>query len=236
MSFSKEEQKRYRGHISLCEIDLPGQEAIVAGRVLVVGAGGLGSPVSLYLAAAGVGHIGLVDADTVSLSNLQRQIIHGTGDIGRPKTESAREAMLRVNPGIEVATYPLYLTADNAETIIGKYDIVVDCTDNFDARLLINDACVRMGKPFVFGAVSRFTGQIFTHLPGTADFRTFFGDESLETGQPCAVTGILNTVVGVVGSLQATEVVKYLVHTGDLLTNRLLLFDAVAMTFRVVEI
>lgn len=236
MSFSKDDLKRYRGHISLCEIDLPGQKAIVAGRVLVVGVGGLGSPVALYLAAAGVGHIGIVDADTVSLSNLQRQILHGTTDIGRPKTESARDAMLRVNPASEVTMYPFFLDEDNAESVIADYDIVVDCTDNFDARLLINDTCVRMGKPFVFGAVSRFTGQVFTHLPGTADFRAIFGDEQLETGQPCAITGILNTVVGVIGSLQATEVIKYIVHTGDLLANRLLLFDAITMTFRIVGV
>ncbi len=228
--------KRYRGHISLCEIDLPGQYAICKGRVLIVGAGGLGSPVALYLAAAGVGNIGIIDADKVSLSNLQRQIMHGTNDIGTPKVESANISMLRINPEIKVTPYEMFLTSDNAENLFSEYDIVIDCTDNFDSRMLISDSCVRIGKPFIFGGVSRFQGQIFTHVPGSGDFRAFFGDEAPDYTEPCAITGILNSVVGVIGCLQATEAIKYLSHTGDLLINRLLIFDAITMQFSTLEL
>ena len=221
MKFDKEQRTRYRGHISLCEIDLQGQQRLAEGRVLIIGAGGLGSPVGLYLAAAGVGTIGIMDADTVSLSNLQRQIMHGTSDIGRLKVESAREAMTEINPHVKVDIYPEFLTSENAKELLGGYDIIVDCTDNLDTRLLINDTCVEIGKPYVYGAVYRFSGQVFTYVAG---------DEL-----PCAIDGVMNTVVGVVGTLQATEVVKYIVKTGDLLTNRLLMFDAISMTFNTFE-
>ena len=155
---------RYSGHRALCEIDLPGQRAIERGRVLVVGAGGLGSPVCLYLAAAGVGTIGIVDADTVSLSNLQRQIIHHTSDIGRPKVESAAVKMKAINPHVNVVTAGEMLTSRNSSSLVEGYDIVVDCTDNFDTRLLVNDTCVALGTPMVYGAVQRMAGQIFTYL------------------------------------------------------------------------
>lgn len=228
--------ERYRGHLSLCEIDLPGQKAISSGRVLIIGAGGLGSPVAMYLAAAGVGTIGIVDADTVSLSNLQRQIMHGTADLGRPKVLSARDTLLAINDHIDIRLYREYLTADNAATIMTQYDIVVDCTDSFTSRLLINDQCIALGLPLVFGSVSRFSGQVFTHLPGTADYRTIYGDTAPEYVSQCSVDGILNTVVGIVGTIQATEVIKYLAHTGDLLTNRLLHLDALTMTFTTLPI
>ncbi|MCM1518316.1 MAG: HesA/MoeB/ThiF family protein [Pseudoflavonifractor sp.] len=229
--FSKEQLDRYRGHISLCEIDSPGQSAICHGKVLIVGAGGLGSPVALYLAAAGVGNIGLVDADKVSLGNLQRQIIHSTADLGTPKVISARNAMTALNPEISVTPYELYLDSENVSEIFSGYDLIMDCTDNFDTRLLINDACVELGKPFIFGAVSRFSGQVFTHIPGSGDIRAFFGNDYPDDNEPCAITGILNTVVGVIGSLQATEAIKYLAGTGDLLVNRLLVFDGITMQF-----
>lgn len=229
--FSGEQQKRYKGHLNLCEIDVPGQAAICRGKVLIIGAGGLGSPVALYLAAAGVGNIGIMDADRVSLSNLQRQIIHATPDIGSLKTVSASQAMKNVNPDIEITQYQFFLTSENAEGIFSDYDLIIDCTDNFETRLLINDTCVKMRKPYIFGGVSRFQGQVFTHIPGSADFRAFFGDEVPDYTEPCAVTGILNTVVGVTGSLQATEAVKFLTNTGDLLINRLLIFDALTMQF-----
>lgn len=232
----KDQLKRYRGHISLCEIDIPGQMAISRGRVLIVGAGGLGSPVALYLAAAGVGHIGIVDADKVSLSNLQRQIIHGTPDIGRPKVDSAMSAMHRLNPEVSITPCQTFLTPQNSADIISGYDIVIDCTDNFEARLLISDICVSLGKPFIFGGVSRFQGQLFTHIPGSADFRDFFGDEMPVSSEPCSVTGIINTAVGVIGSLQATEAIKFLAHTGDLLVNRLLIFDAITMEFQTLHL
>lgn len=231
MSFDDEQRVRYRGHLSLCEIDRPGQEAIERGRVLIVGAGGLGSPVALYLAAAGVGTIGIVDPDKVSLSNLQRQIMHGTPDIGRLKAESARDAMTRINPHVGIILYPEYLTEENAADLIIQYDITVDCTDNLATRLLINDTCVAVGKPLVFGSVSRFSGQLFTHLPGTADYRAIFDCTASDVDVPCSINGVLNTVVGVIGALQATETLKYLAKTGDLLTDRLLTFDAVTMKF-----
>ena len=226
---------RYSGHRALCEIDLPGQRAIERGRVLVVGAGGLGSPVCLYLAAAGVGTIGIVDADTVSLSNLQRQIIHHTSDIGRPKVESAAVKMKAINPHVNVVTVGEMLTSRNSSSFVEGYDIVVDCTDNFDTRLLVNDTCVALGTPMVYGAVQRMAGQIFTYLPGGADYRAWFGCRPPSQEQPCSVNGVMNTVVGVIGTLQATEVIKYLSHAGDLLDCRLLMFDAVTMTFRTIK-
>lgn len=226
---------RYSGHRALCEIDLPGQRAIERGRVLVVGAGGLGSPVCLYLAAAGVGTIGIVDADTVSLSNLQRQIIHHTSDIGRPKVESAAVKMTAINPHVNVVTVGEMLTPGNASSLVEGYDIVVDCTDNFDTRLMVNDTCVALGTPMVYGAVQRMAGQVFTYLPGGADYRAWFGCRPPSQEQPCSVNGVMNTVVGVIGTLQATEVIKYLSHAGDLLDCRLLMFDAVTMTFRTIK-
>ncbi|WP_297066852.1 HesA/MoeB/ThiF family protein [uncultured Duncaniella sp.] len=230
---SKEQKIRYRGHLSLCEIDLAGQQRLAESRVLIVGAGGLGSPVSLYLAAAGVGTIGLLDADTVSLSNLQRQVIHTTADIGRLKVDSAAEKLRAINPHINVATLPLMLDSENAMTIMEDYDLVIDCTDNLPTRLLINDTCVATGKAMVFGAVSRFSGQVFSHKAGTACYRCIFDPSTTDPDAdlPCAINGIMNTVVGVIGSLQATEAVKLLVGTGDALLNRILTFDAVTMQF-----
>ncbi len=232
-AYSGIDRTRYRGHLSLCEIDLAGQKRIAGSRVLVVGAGGLGSPVALYLAAAGIGTIGIVDPDTVSLSNLQRQVMHGTPDIGTPKADSARRAMQRINPEVRVETHPVFLDPENAPDIIGEYGMVVDCTDNMAARLVIDDTCRALGRPYVYGAVRRFGGQIFTHLPGTMGYRDIFSpDPSVPVDElPCAVDGVLNTVVGVIGTLQATEVVKWAAGTGDLLTDRLLTFDAITMRF-----
>lgn len=232
-AYSGIDRTRYRGHLSLCEIDLAGQRRIAGSRVLVVGAGGLGSPVALYLAAAGIGTIGIVDPDTVSLSNLQRQVMHGTPDIGTPKADSARRAMQRINPEVRVETHPVFLDPDNAPDIIGEYGMVVDCTDNMAARLVIDDTCRALGRPYVYGAVRRFGGQIFTHLPGTMGYRDIFSpDPSVPVDElPCAIDGVLNTVVGVIGTLQATEVVKWAAGTGDLLTDRLLTFDAITMRF-----
>ncbi len=225
---------RYRGHLSLCEIDRPGQQRISSARVLVVGAGGLGSPVCLYLAAAGVGHITVLDPDTVSL---QRQVIHSTSDIDRPKAISARDTMTAINPLVTVEPVVDRLTPSNATALAGPCDLVIDCTDSLESRLLVNDTCVSLGKPYVFGAVRRFGGQVFTHLPGTATYRDIFGSSPAEGGDiPCAVDGVLNTVVGVVGCLQATEAIKYLAGTGDLLTDRILTFDAITMTFNTFRI
>lgn len=233
-----EQLTRYRGHLALCEIDLAGQQRLARSRVLIVGAGGLGSPVALYLAAAGVGTIGLLDADTVSLSNLQRQIIHTTADVGRPKVESASAKLRAINPGIEVEAMQRMLTADNAAGIMEGYDLVMDCTDNLPTRLLINDTCVRLGKPMVFGAVSRFSGQVFSHVAGSACYRCIFDPSTAdpEADLPCTVNGIMNTVVGVTGTIQATEAVKLIVGTGDALINRILTFDAMTMAFNTFSI
>lgn len=222
---------RYSGHINLCEIDLPGQQALLRARVLIIGAGGLGSPVALYLAAAGVGTIGLADADTVSLSNLQRQIMHGTPDIGTPKIESADRAMKRINPGVVTELHNLFVTPENASGLISTYDVVADCTDRFGTRLLVSDTCRRLEVPMVHAAVERFSGQVFTQMPGTATFRDIFGDEPRVTETSCSINGILNTVVGIAGSIQATEIIKVITGAGDLLTNRLLTFDTIEMEF-----
>ncbi|WP_295728635.1 HesA/MoeB/ThiF family protein [uncultured Muribaculum sp.] len=234
-TFADDISVRYSGHTALCEIDIPGQRAIEGGRVLVVGAGGLGSPVCLYLAAAGVGTIGVIDGDTVSLSNLQRQVIHHTSDIGTLKVESAAAKMRAVNPHVVVVSMTEMLTPDNARSIVEGYDVVADCTDNFATRMLLNDTCVALGKPMVYGAVQRMAGQVFTYLPGGADYRAWFGDIPPRREQPCSVNGIMNTVAGVIGTLQATEVIKCLAKAGDLLDRRMLLFDAVTMTFRTIK-
>lgn len=228
------DKERYMGHLNLCEIDLPGQQALAKARVLIIGAGGLGSPVALYLAAAGVGTIGVADADTVGMSNLQRQIMHGTPDIGRPKTESARRAMTRVNPDINVVTHCMMIDAANIEPLLSEYDVVADCCDNFPTRLLISDTCARLGKPLAYAAVDRFSGQLFTQLPGHRTMRDIFGaDQRADSDCGCARRGILNAAVGVAGSLQAAEVIKIITRTGDTLADRLLTFDLVTMDFNV---
>ena len=175
IDYSEEDLLRYSRHILLREVGVEGQERIRQGKVLIVGLGGLGSPVALYLAAAGVGTIGLVDGDVVDLSNLQRQVIHSTPDVGRLKVESAREKLLRLNPGVQVQIHADFLSAENALELIRPYDFIVDGTDNFPVKFLINDACVMAGKPFSHGGILRFEGQTFTHLPGTACYRCLFG-------------------------------------------------------------
>lgn len=237
IDFSEEQIERYSRHILLQDVGVEGQEKLLGGHVLIVGAGGLGSPVALYLAAAGVGHIGIIDADCVDLSNLQRQVIHTTADIGRPKVESAREKMLAINPDIEVTTYHEYLEADNALDIIRPYDFIVDGTDNFPVKFLINDACVMAGKPFSHGGILRFDGQTFTHLPGTACYRCMFKEPPPAGAVPtCSQAGVLGAVAGMLGTIQATEVLKYLTGVGELLTDRLLSFNAKSMTFRTTKV
>lgn len=227
---------RYSGHINLKEIGRAGQQAIQHARVLIAGAGGLGSPVALYLAAAGVGTIGIADADTVGLSNLQRQIIHGTPDLALPKAESASRAMTRINPFVTTVIHNTFINTDNCESIIGAYDVVADCTDRFATRLLVSDTCHRLGKSMVHAAVEHFRGQVFTQMPGSATFRDIFGDDQKIPDTGCALKGILNTVVGVAGSLQATEVLKVITGAGNLLVDRLLVFDALAMDFNLYDL
>ena len=231
--FTEEELLRYSRHILLKDVGVEGQEKIRNGKVLVVGAGGLGAPVALYLAAAGVGTIGIVDGDVVDLSNLQRQVIHFTGDVGHPKVESARDKMLAINPNVKVNTIREFLMSDNALDIIKDYDFIVDGTDNFPVKFLINDACVMAGKPFSHGGILRFEGQTCTHLPGTACYRCLFKSPPPANAVPtCSQAGVLGAIAGMLGTIQAAETLKYLTGVGELLTNKLLTFNAKTMDFR----
>lgn len=234
--FTEEELNRYSRHILLQDVGVEGQEKIRAGRVLVIGAGGLGAPVALYLAAAGVGTIGIVDGDVVDLSNLQRQVIHFTPDVGRRKVDSARDKIQQINPHVKVETYPDFLRADNALDIIREYDFIVDGTDNFPVKFLINDACVMAGKPFSHGGILRFEGQTFTHLPGTACYRCLFNAPPPPNAVPtCSQAGVLGAIAGMLGTIQAAETLKYLTGVGELLTDRLLTFNAKTMDFRKIK-
>ena len=235
MDFTEEEIERYARHIVLRDVGGPGQQKLKRARALVVGAGGLGSPVIQYLAAAGVGTIGIADDEAVSLSNLQRQVIHDTGAIGRPKVESARDAVARQNPHVSVETYGLRLTAENAAALIGAYDIVADCSDNFATRYAVSDACFHERKPLVVAAVGQFDGSLTTlkpHLTGrdgtpNPTYRCLFPEPPPEGLLPtCAEAGILGALTGVIGSLQALEVIKEIVGLGDGLVGRLILYDA----------
>jgi molybdopterin/thiamine biosynthesis adenylyltransferase len=236
MDFTEEQIVRYSRHILLQDVGVEGQEKISNGKVLVVGAGGLGAPVALYLAAAGVGTIGLIDGDTVDLSNLQRQVIHFTQDVGRPKVVSAKEKINQLNPDVTVITHQALLTAENVQSIIKDYDFVVDGTDNFPVKFLINDACVMAGKPFSHGGILRFNGQTFTYVRGAACYRCLFHAPPPPNAVPtCSQAGVLGAVAGMLGTIQAAETLKYLTGVGDLLTNRLLSFNAKTMEFRTVK-
>ncbi len=236
--FTEEQLERYSRHIILQDIGVEGQARISEAKVLIIGAGGLGSPAALYLAAAGVGTIGIADADQVDLSNLQRQVIHFTRDVGRRKVESAAEKMRAINPDITVKTYDEYLRAANIAQIIGGYDFVIDGTDNFAAKFLINDACVLAGKPFSHGGILRFHGQTMTVAPGRAVcYRCVFPAPPPAGAVPtCSQAGVLGAVAGILGTIQATEFLKFATQVGTLLTNALLVFDAKTMNFRKVEL
>lgn len=237
IDYSEEDLLRYSRHILLQEVGVEGQERIRQGKVLIVGLGGLGSPVALYLAAAGVGTIGLVDGDAVDLSNLQRQVIHSTPDVGRLKVESAQEKLLRLNPGVQVHVHADFLRAENALELIRPYDFIVDGTDNFPVKFLINDACVMAGKPFSHGGILRFEGQTFTHLPGTACYRCLYGAPPPPGEVPtCSQAGILGAIAGMLGTIQAAETLKYLAGVGELLTDQLLTFDAKTMDFHKIRV
>ncbi len=234
VNLSPEEMIRYQRHLTLPEIGREGQAKLKQARVLLVGAGGLGSPVALYLVAAGVGQLGIVDADRVDLSNLQRQIVHGSADAGRLKVESARARLHDLNPHVTVTTYPFRLTGGNAMELVSGYDIVVDGTDNFAARFLINDACVLQGKPYVFGAVFQFEGQV-----GVFDARRGACYRCLHPEPPpagiapsCAEAGVLGVVPGIIGTILATETIKLITGCGKPLIGRILLLDAASMRFR----
>jgi len=226
--------ERYSRHIILKEVGGKGQQKLFDGRVLIIGAGGLGAPIALYLAAAGVGTIGIADADDVDLSNLQRQVIHFTQDIGKPKVESAREKMESINPDVKVVTYKEWISAANIADIIAGYDFIIDGTDNFAAKFLINDACVLAGKPYSHGGILQFDGQTITIKPNeSACYRCIFPEPPPREAIPtCSQAGVIGVLPGVLGTIQATEAIKYLLGKGDLLTNRLLTYSALRMKFR----
>jgi adenylyltransferase/sulfurtransferase len=231
---SRSELHRYARHIALPEVGLEGQLRLKAGRVLCVGAGGLGSPLALYLAAAGVGTIGIVDFDDVDASNLQRQILHGTGDVGRHKLDSAADRLEDVNPHVEVVGHPQRLTSENALEILKGYDVVVDGTDNFPTRYLVNDACVLLGTPNVYGSVFRWEGQVSVFgTKGGPCYRCLFREPPPPGLVPnCAEGGVLGVLPGIIGSMQAMETIKLLLGKGVGLAGRLLIFDALEMTWR----
>ncbi len=231
---SKEEIERYSRHLIMPEVGMEGQKRLKNARVLLVGAGGLGSPLGLYLAAAGVGMIGIVDSDVVDESNLQRQLLHGTKDVGRSKLDSARDRLADVNPHVHIETHELRLTSDNALEVLEPYDIVVDGTDNFPTRYLVNDACGLLGKPNVYGSIFRFEGQVsvFDARHGPC-YRCLFREPPPPGLVPsCAEGGVLGVLPGIIGSLQALETIKLILGTGDSLVGRLLLFDALGMEWR----
>ena len=234
-ALSAEEQRRYSRHILIPEIGRPGQEKLKAARVLCLGAGGLGSPAALYLAAAGVGTLGIVDDDRVALSNLHRQLLHGSNDIGRPKTESARDRLSEINPHLEVHLHPCRFESANAEEILLNYDLVVDGTDNFATRYLSNDVAVFAGKPNVYGSIFRFDGQTTVFAPhlGGPCYRCLFPEPPPPGAVPsCAEAGVLGVLPGIVGTMQATEALKLILGIGEPLIGRLVHFDALKMKFR----
>lgn len=236
MFFTEDQVIRYSRHIILPEVGGKGQEKICSGRVLIIGTGGLGSPAAYYLSAAGVGTLGLIDDDVVDLTNLQRQILFNTRDIGRPKVDCAAEKLTSLNPGCNVVTYRERLGAHNIKEIIKNYDIIVDGTDNFATRFLINDACIESGKPFVHGGILGFTGQVVTVVPGKGPcFRCIFRQPPPGSTATCSHGGVLGVLPGTIGLIQATEVLKYLLEKGELLVGRLLLYDALTMRFSEVE-
>ena len=234
MNLTEQQIERYSRHIILSEVGGTGQARLLAGRVLLVGAGGLGSPAALYLAAAGVGTIGVIDAEEVDLTNLQRQVIHFAADIGRPKVESAAAKMKAINPDVRVNTYRDRMTAANALGILADYDFVIDGTDNFPSKFLVADACHFAGKPYCHAGILRFDGQLLTVLPGdTTCYRCVFQAPPPAGAVPsCSQAGVLGVLAGVIGTLQAAEAIKFLLRQGDLLTDTLLFYNALEATFR----
>ena len=235
MQLSNDEIRRYSRHLILPEVGLSGQKKICSTSVLCIGAGGLGSPIAMYLAAAGIGKLGIVDFDNVDFSNLQRQILHTDADVGRPKSQSAKETINGINPGVEVVVHNTRLTSENAIEIIKPYDIVVDGTDNFPTRYLTNDACVLLKKPNVYGSIFRFEGQASVFAPhlGGPCYRCLYPEPPPPGMVPsCAEGGVLGVLPGIIGCIQATEILKLALGKGSSLLGRLLLFNALDMKFR----
>ncbi|MBD2576639.1 molybdopterin-synthase adenylyltransferase MoeB [Oscillatoria sp. FACHB-1406] len=234
IQLTKEEYERYSRHIILPEVGLEGQKRLKAASVLCIGTGGLGSPLLLYLAAAGIGRIGIVDFDIVDASNLQRQVIHGTSWVGKPKIESAKNRILEINPACQVDLYETRLSSENALEILAPYDVVIDGTDNFPTRYLTNDACVLLGKPNVYGSIFRFEGQatVFNYQDGP-NYRDLYPEPPPPGMVPsCAEGGVLGVLPGMIGIIQATEAIKIILGSGDTLSGRLLLYNALDMKFR----
>lgn len=230
MELTREQRQRYNRHIVLDGFGAEAQQRLLQSKVLLVGVGGLGSPVALYLAAAGVGTIGIVDGDTVSITNLQRQVLHSTPDVGRPKVEVAKERIIAINPDVKVETYECYLSEQNALDLIRPYDFIIDGTDNFATKYLVNDACVMLDKAFSMGGINRYSGQLMTHVPGSACYRCLFPEPPAKKDvETCAMVGVLGSIAGMLGTVQATECIKYLAGVGQLLTNSMLTFDALSM-------
>lgn len=238
MAFSNEQLERYSRHIILKEIGVKGQKKLMNAKVLIIGAGGLGAPAAMYLAAAGVGTIGIADADKVDLSNLQRQIIHATSDLGKLKADSAKETMQDINPDVNVIAYHEFVNSKNILGLINDYDFILDGTDNFPAKFLINDACIMAHKPYSHAGIIRFKGQLMTIIPGESPcYRCVFREMPPKDAVPtCRQAGVIGAMAGVIGSLQALEAVKYITGVGKLLIGSLLTFDALDMNFHKIKL
>ena len=233
-SLTNEEILRYSRHLIMPEVGMEGQLKLKGAKVLLIGTGGLGAPLGLYLTAAGVGHIGLVDFDVVDFTNLQRQVTFGTSDVGKPKTEAAKARLSNLNPDVEIISYETKLTSENALELFKDYDVIVDGTDNFPTRYLVNDACILLGKPNVYGSIFRFEGQVTVFgMPDGPCYRCLYSQPPPPGLVPsCAEGGVLGVLPGIIGSLQALETIKLILGRGDSLVGRLLLFDALALKFR----
>ncbi len=237
LSLTAEQVKRYSRHIIMPQVGSKGQRKLMGTRVLIIGAGGLGSPVALYLTLAGVGTIGIVDFDTVDITNLQRQILHQNDDIGRPKIQSAIDTLTRYNPDVKVVGHEEPITSENAMEIIPNYDIVINGADNFATRYLVNDACYLAGKPLVDGSILLFDGMASVYIPGQGCYRCLFPTPPPPGSVPtCAEAGVLGALPGLVGSIQAIETMKLILNVGESLSGRLLLIDALSMEFRAVKL
>lgn len=236
MNLTKEQEIKYSRQIRLDEIGEEGQKKLLSSKVLIIGTGGLGSPAAMYLAAAGIGTIGIADADEVDLSNLQRQIIHSANNVGVKKVKSASERIREINPDVVIKTYDMFVTSENIDEILSGYDFILDCTDNFEAKFLINDACVKNEKPFCHAGIKEFKGQIMTYVPGKgANFRDIFHDVPAGNA-PSKPKGPIGAVAGIIGTLEAMEAVKYIIGIGELLTGYLLTFDALNAEFRKIKL
>ena len=234
MSFSDEEIERYARHLVLREIGGPGQQALKRARVLIVGAGGLGSPAALYLAAAGAGTLGLIDPDEVAISNLQRQVLYSTEDIGSPKVDAATVHLAAINPHIEIEPIAARIAADNARSIISRFDVVLDGTDSFETRFAVNAGCIAEGKPLVSGALGRWTGQVGGYV-GKPCYRCLVPDIPPEA-ETCSAVGVVGALAGVIGSIMALEAIKLITGAGEPLTGRLLIYDALSAEVRTVRV